>query len=268
MKTSCFGVVLMLSILVCPGRAQTSAYSKATMGLRRLEQMADTKFAADMLSAQDFVGAQGGETRRVRFLALDAAREWSRPLRGGAKDLVFVSCSLYGSVGTQLEIGGARLRVAESDVLAYGQLVVEENGKLRGLGIHVPMDFHDGKILARFSVLTLRLDRAEGTWDLYHGARLVAEDLPLADTKEEQRFTLKAGDQGAMLNGLVQSDENPLYADTNGNGVDDAFEQQKQGRLLTTADGKATRKQLITDWRKHQRANPAPALFVNLPQPD
>jgi hypothetical protein len=233
-----------------------------------LEQVDGTKFFDDQLSAQGGAGVRNGEKLGAKFLALDATREWSRRLRGGAKDLVFVSCSLYGSVGTRLEVGGARLLVADSDVLAYGQLVVEENGKSRGLGIHVPMDYHDGKILARFSVLTLRLDRTEGTWDLYHGTRLVAEDLPLADTKEEQRFNLKAGDQGAMLNGLVQSDENPLYADANGNGVDDAFEQQKQGRLLSAADGKATRKQLITDWRKHQRTNPAAALFVNLPLPD
>lgn len=261
-------------ILYCTWSLAVTASAKATgdvsaaLGLPQLTGQPKAKFQNGNLSPQGAPGVRNAEKRDAKYLAMDATKEWSRPLRGGAKDLVFVSFSVYGSVGTQLEIGGARLVVTESNVLAYGQLAAEENGQWRELGLHVPLDFHDGKILARFMVLTLRLDRANGTWDIYNGTRLLAEDLPLADTKSAQRFTLKAGDQGAMLNGLVQSDENPLYADTNGNGVDDAFEQEKKGRLLTTADPEATRQQLISDWRKQQRKTPPPALFVNLPTPD
>jgi hypothetical protein len=255
----------LFGLLLACGHAQTSVPAAPSLGLSRLEK---GKNSDDGLSAQGVAGARNGEKDGARFLALDAAKEWSRPLRGGERDLVFVSYSVYASVGTKIEVGGARLVVADSDILAYGELLIEDNGRWRGLGIHVPMDYHDGKILARFSALTLRLDRNEGTWDLYHGAKLVAEDLPLPTDKGAQRFVLQAGEQGAMLNGLVQSDENPLYADANGNGVDDAFEQQNKGRLLSSSDGKAARKEVIAAWRKHQRTHRPPALFVNLPLPD
>lgn len=184
------------------------------------------------------------------------------------RDLIFVSFSVYGSVGTIVEAGGARLGIVDSDVDGYAQLAVDENSKWRLLGIHVPLKKFEGNWLAAFQVLTVRLDRADGSWDLYHNAKLVAEDLPFDASIKHNQFVVKAGEEGAMINGLLQSDVNPLYADENGNGVDDTFERQKRGRLLAKSDGKADRKQLIADWRKHQRTSPPPALFVNLPRPD
>jgi hypothetical protein len=70
--------------------------------------------------------------------------------------------------------------------------------------------------------------------------------------------------------GLVQSDDHPLYADTNANGVDDQFEQTKKGRLQSASATSADRKALAAEWREHQARTPAsvPALFVQLPRPD
>lgn len=233
-----------------------------------MEQVARAKFTDESILVQGTTGARNGEKHGTKFLDLDVTAEWSRSLRGGATDLVFVSFSVYGSIGTIVETGGARLGIVDSDVDGYAQLAVDENSKWRLLAIHVPLQKFEGNWLAAFQVLTVRLDRADGSWDLYHNAKLVAEDLPIDVSIKHGQFVVKAGEEGAMINGLVQSDVNPLYADENGNGVDDAFEQQKRGRLLAKVDGKADRKQLIADWRKHQRTSPPPALFVNLPQPD
>lgn len=268
MKISIFRSLLFFPLTVGLAFAQARSLSVSSLGLPRLDQVAQSKSSSDNLSAQGALGARNVEKRGAKFLALDASTEWSRPLRGGTEDLVFVSFSVYGSLGTIVEVGGARLGIIESDIGDYAQLAADENSKWRLLGIHVPLQKFEGKPLGSFSVLTVRLDRTDGSWDLYQSARLVAEDLPLDASIKHGQFRVRAGADGAMVNGLVQSDENPLYADTNGNGVDDAFEQLKQGRLLTATDSKATRKQLIVDWRKHQRTAPPPALFVNLPRPD
>lgn len=266
MKHYFLSIAFLLCVSISTGLSQAGT---RPLGLPQLtDQALSSKTSSDELFAQGTPGVRNGEKRSAKFLALDASTDWSRPLRGGAKDLVFVSCSVYGSVGTIIEVGGARLGIIESEIDGYAQLAADENSNWRLLGIHVPLQKFEGKPLGSFSVLTVRLDRTDGSWDLYQSARLVAEDLPLDASIKHGQFRVRAGEAGAMVNGLVQSDENPLYADANGNGVDDAFEQHKQGRLLTAADSKATRKQLIADWRKHQRTAPPPALFVNLPRPD
>jgi hypothetical protein len=213
-----------------------------------------------------------GEKRGAKFLALDAVADWSQPLRGNAKDTLFVSFAVYGSVGTIIEIGGAKLGIVDSEIAHYAQLATydpsDAKNSWRPLGDHAPLEAYNGQQLGNFSVLTVRLDPAAGTWDLYLGARLLAEDLPLNPATKHAQFIVHAGASGAMVNGLVQSDENPLYEDANGNGIDDRFEQSTKGRLLTASDSKADRKALIDEWRAHQRTESPAALFVNLPTPD
>ncbi len=263
MKTLIINIVLFLT-LICLAHSQSA--SAGPLGLLRINEIAGEKFTVEGLWVGDKKHARGGD--RINIIKLEPRENWSCLLRGDARNLVFVSFSVYGSVGTIIETGGARLGIVDSDIDGYAQLAVDENSKWRLLGIHVPLQKFEGKFLGRFPVLTLRLDRSDGSWDLYHSARLVAEDMPIDASIRHGQFVVKAGEEGAMINGLVQSDVNPLYADENGNGVDDSFEQQKRGRLLAKADGKADRKQLIADWRKHQRTSPPPALFVNLPRPD
>jgi hypothetical protein len=259
--------------------AQTSGL--APLGLPRLKDQVQTgeaaplarsKFATDALAAQDAAGTLAGEKDGARFLALDAATAWSTPLRGDARSILFVSFSLYGSTGTILEIAGARLGVVESEMDNYAQLAVDEvspaGPKWRKLPLHVPFEKHQGKLLAPFIVLTVRLGPAKGVWDLYDGAQLLAEDLPLDPAAKLAQFILRAGGAGAMLNGLVQADENPLYEDANANGIDDRFEQTKNGKLLASDASPADRKELIKQWRAAQRTERPPALFFNRPLPD
>ena len=77
-----------------------------------------------------------------------------------------------------------------------------------------------------------------------------------------------AGNAGAWLCGLVLADENPLYADANFNGIDDAFEKQKRGVLLQATASLAAHQLLAKEWQSAQRAKPPPALFLFRPLPD
>ena len=251
------------------------------LGLPRLKEQAKpgeaapvarAKFADADLTVRGVTGARNGEKRGAKFLALDATKGWSQPLRGKPGEILFVSFSVNGSLGTVMEVGGARLIVVESAITHYATLVLEESTpagvKWRELGLHSPLEQYDTRALAAFSVLTLRLDPANSVFDLYQGSRLVADHLPYQSGKDNRQVTIYGGDAGAMINGLVQSDENPLYEDTNANGIDDRFEQQKKGRLLAANTPAADRKALIKDWRESQRTQRPAALFVNLPRPD
>ena len=264
--------------------AQTAApgvRTLASLGLPRLKEqvkpgeaapVARAKFAESDLTVRGVTGARNGEKRGAKFLALDATKGWSQPLRGKPGEILFVSFSVNGSLGTVMEVGGARLIVVESAITHYATLVLEESTpagvKWRELGLHSPLEQYETRPLASFSVLTLRLEPANGVFDLYQGSRLLADNLPYNSGKDNRQVTIYGGDAGAMINGLVQSDENPLYEDANANGIDDRFEHQKKGRLLAANTPAADRKALIKEWRDHQRTTRPAALFVNLPRPD
>ena len=272
--------VLVMSLLWVGFCAAQTTTLLAPLGLPRLKEqakpgeaapLARTKFADTDLT-KGSAGVRAGEKRGAKFLTLDARKDWSQPLRGKPGDVLFVSFSVNGSPGTVIEIGGARLIVAESAITNYATLVLDESTAAgvnwRELGLHSPLEKYDTRPLASFSVLTLRLDPANSAFDLYLGTQLITEDLPYQSGKDNRRLTLLAGEAGAMLNGLVQSDENPLYDDANANGIDDRYEQQKQGRLLAANASKAERQALIKDWRDSQRTARPAALFVHLPRPD
>lgn len=227
------------------------------------------KFTEDILNPQGVAEAHAGEKKGAKFLVLDGKKAFSRPLRGSGKDVLFVAFAVYGSPDTVIDVGGAKLSIAESIVSGCAQvMVLNTAGQWQTTGFNVPFDFHGGKVLAQLPVLTLRLDPAAKTFDLYQSATLLAEDIPLQTDKGGHKFTLTAGKEGAWIMGLVQSEENPLYPDANANGLDDRFEYKIKGRLLTPTDTKSDRKELIVEWRADQIAHPAPALFVNLPLPD
>ncbi len=273
-------LITVASSLLLVGMCAAQTPAPAPLGLPRLKAQVQTdeaspldptKFSNDTLATQGVAGARLGEKGGAAFLALDAGKNWSQPLRGTG--LLFVSFSVYASTGTIVEIAGARLGVVESEIDHYAQLAVDEASsgakpKWRLLALHVPLEKHEGQLLAPFIVLIVRLDPTKGVWDLYDGARLLAEDLPLDPAVKHAQFIVHSGAAGAMLNGLVQADENPLYEDANANGIDDRFEQAKNGKLLAGDAPQADRKELIKQWRVAQRTQHPPALFFNRPLPD
>ncbi len=231
------------------------------------------KYSVEDLSSAGVPGASKGTRNHTDYLALDAGKEWSRTLRGGANDVTFVSFHVCASKNTLIEAGGARLALGAGQTAGFLRLGYEElTGdvvKVRSLGVLVNPVPHGGKALASLPMLTIRLDPESGVWDVFSGSRLLADNLPLlAATRESKKFTLRAGDQGAWISGLVTADENPLYDDVNANGIDDVFERKQRVRLLPPNASTAERKRLAEEWREFQRGRPPPPLIFNRPLPD
>ena len=254
----------------------------APLGLLRLQDAAKpgeaakllpAKFAVDALPANGVAGVSKALKDNLDTLVLEASSEWSRPLRGSAREATFASFQIYDSQTTIIEVGGARLGLTAGPIPGSLQLMFDHStaGTLawKSLNVHVSTGKYGGKSLAALPTLTVALDPAAGFWHLYSGSRLLADHLPLIAAKRDNRqFTVKAGTEGAWVGGLVLADENPLFEDTNVNGIDDTFERQKLGVLLPAGVGIPTRQQLAQDWKAAHRAQAPPALFVQRPRPD
>jgi hypothetical protein len=264
------------------GQPAATVRSPAPLGLSRLSEaarpgqavpLAAGRFAVDALAAGGAAGVARGRRDEADYLALEPGREWSRPLRGPGNEVAFVSFQAYASSGSVIDIGGVRLGVTLSPTGGNLQLMYDDStgGTLqwKALNLHVGAGRFDGRTLAALPTLTLRLDPASNTWDLFSGSRLVADQLPaIAARRDVRQFTLRAGGEGAWLIGLVMADENPLFSDANANGIDDTFERQRRGALLSATASPAERRVLALDWREFQRRTPPPALFLKRPLPD
>ena len=260
----------------------TPARVAAPLGLLRLQDAAKpgeaakllpAKFAVDALPANGVAGVSKALKDNLDTLVLEAGKEWSRTLRGSAREATFASFQIYGSQTTMIEVGGARLGLTAGPIPGSLQLMFDHStaGTLawKSLNVHVSIGKYGGKHFAALPTLTVALDPAAGFWHVYSGSRLLADHLPLIAAKRDNRqFTVKAGTEGAWVCGLVLADENPLYEDANVNGIDDAFERQKLGVLLPIGAAIPARQQLAKDWKAAQRAKAPPALFVNRPMPD
>jgi hypothetical protein len=282
--TSFVTCLAVSSLLAQTGNSgKSSAPVAPPLGLPRLAPsgavtpvpvLAAGKFAVDDLATTG-AGASKEEKKGVDYVALDPAREWTRPLRGSGKDVQFVSFSVHASLSTIVRIGDAWLALIDGLSAKYAQLMVGRPGRTgidwQPLNIHLPLAPYGGKSFAALQTSTVRLDPQAGTWDLYIGSRLVAENLPFytpvgkANSKE---LSIQPGKQGAWVIGLVQSDENPLFEDANANGIDDRFEQQHRGALLAADAPAADRTALIKAWRAYTRTHPTPVPAVKRILPD
>ncbi len=282
------GAVLVL-VAVSPSTAFASAAARGTpprpvapLGLNRLQPAAVAgqpaalppgRFVVDALAP----GAAPGVTRLRRdsndLLALAAGAEWARPLRGSGPEAAYVSFQVYASVSTIVDVGGVRLGFTLGPAGRSLQLMYDDAsaGSLqwKPLHLHLATGTYGGRSLAAVPTLTVRLDPATHTWDLYSGARLVAGALPLITSRPAGgQFRVRAGNEGAWLSGLVLADEHPLFEDTNTNGIDDAAERRLRGGLVSSTLGPVDRQAILREWREDQRRMPPAALFVDRPAPD
>jgi hypothetical protein len=162
--------------LIASLHAQSSATPPA-LGLLRLKStakandaapLAADKFAVDDLSATGATGAAKGKKNNVDYLALDAGKEWSRPLRGNGKDVTFVSFQVYASQTTIIDIAGARLGFTASPVSGSLQVMFDDSSSPSGapqwksVNYHVATGKYDGKNFAALPTMTVRLDPAAG----------------------------------------------------------------------------------------------------------
>lgn len=227
------------------------------------------------LSPNGRATARPGADPKVNYLAVDGGSGWSSTIRGGAKDTTFVSFFLLASAGTAIDVAGAKILVRAGTAPDTVQLQIGRPGatgmQWRNFGGPVRLERYHGAALAALPVLTLRLDGGAGIWDLFVGGRLGAADLPLralpADATRE--FHLHAGAEGARVCGLISSDDNPLFADENRNGIEDGFERQKNNGKLLTLPGRA-RTLLAQDSQQDQQARKVAtqSWVVRRPQPD
>jgi len=270
--------VVLSTLCACSSMLAQSA----SLGLPRLKNSARPgealPLAASTFTVDDLSPGSSEVGNRIRkgesdCLVLKSNSEWSRPLRGSSRAVTFVSFQLYASAGTIAEVGGARIGFTASPVDRAVQLMFDDpaegNGEWKSLQLHFDAGKFDGRNLAMIPTLTVRLDPSTETWDLYSGSRLVADNLPLINAqKSQRRFSVRAGTEGAWITGLVMADANPLYEDSNSNGIDDVFEKEKRGALLSTQTNGTERKALAQQWKEAQRKKAPRPLHANRPMPD
>jgi len=138
------------------------------------------------------------------------------------------------------------------------------------LNHEVPLLPFGGMPMATLDVVTVKIDRSARRWTIWFHDALVAEDLPMVPVRNgaPARLEIKAGTAGAWLCGLVCADENPLFADENGNHVPDDFERDVLGSLLgadAAADVVAT---LRAAWMDEKRTRPPSEFIQTTPLPD
>ncbi len=260
----------------------------APLGLPRLRannrgsasRLSGEKFHVDSLNTSNDSGSRTGqsviERDGLKVLKILSGNVWSRDMRSAASSTLFVSFRLYASVGTKFEIGGVTFRVDESPINGAASLVrleqVRDEIIAAPLGIHVAWNVFDGHKLAGLPVLTVRYDHNAGVWDLFSSTSLVADNLLIQKESAgytKRQITLTGGASGAWLVGLVQSEENPLFEDTNGSGIEDGFQRiALNGALLSKESTWLERRRLASAWRKSDRDKPRPALLVEPLRPD
>jgi len=237
--------------------------------------MPKAKATVDDLSPQGKSGVQRGKKEKSDYLAIDGSKSWSSSLRGALNETAFVSFFVYASVGTVIDVAGAKLLIRPGSKPDYAQMHVGTPGtkgvQWRKIGGPVKFEKHGGKLLAALPVLTVRLDPAAKEWDLFAANRLVTDGLRLPDLPKgaPRQFHVSAGPNGAWVCGLISADENPLYEDANANGIDDAFEKTKRnGVLLAATASTADRKNLAQQWQVDQRTRNVKPWPVQRPLPD
>lgn len=162
--------------------------------------------------------------------------------RLNGKDVVFVDffarpvAATDVAAATQFDVEGARFAFKRAG--AVGTLQVFNAG-LSGEPWQ-PMTFTtaltaEGQTQAWLR-LTARLDFARKTWDIYIDGKMVSADIPFRDPAATYlaTFAVRGGSATTTrLDDLFAGADNPLFADTNNNGLDDAWEQAHALALST-----------------------------------
>jgi hypothetical protein len=135
--------------------------------------------------------------------------------------------------GTMLDFGGARLAfVAEGSA---GRFALPQDGRRRSaawtpVGEVVAIDPGPEKLSAPWTRLTMRLDFQAPTWDLFVDGRLAGFDLALEGKETApagfRRLSIRSGPgTTSAFDFLFVGYENPLFADNDQDGMEDAWER-------------------------------------------
>lgn len=269
------------AVLVVFSLASASAASvpEDSLGLLRLRIGKGKSAAAvsdDKVSTDPLVDSAQAmrKTRNDRpYLQVEGTQKWQGNLRGTPNEATFASFLVYGGSGTVIDVGPARLGWVASGIDGQLQLMYDHvqarSAAWRPLNYHMPLERFDQVPLVAAPVLTVFVDPVAGLWHLFASGRAIAVNLPIvAERKNDRKFTVTAGRDGAWICGLVLSDQNPLYVDANVNGIDDQFETQTRGALLAMSAALAERVALAADWQRWQVRFRPTIASMHRPLPD
>jgi hypothetical protein len=248
--------------------------SKAPLSLPRLAREAD-KLGHKPVRDEAFevlgLSPSGKAKQKARsgasYLEIEPGAEWQQKLRNQRSGANYVTFTLNASVGTQIDIGGATLGV-ESSEKDQGFAAIRAKGTDKSINHEMPFLLYGGARMAALDIVTVKVDRKAGTWAMWFRDSLVAADMPLAGRPGNAQIRITAGKGGAWLCGLVCSDENPLFEDTNDNAVPDDFERKVVGKLLSADSAEQSWAVLRAAWVDEKQTRPPSEFVLTAPLPD
>lgn len=170
------------------------------------------------------------------------------------------------TTSTLFSAGGAEFGFSNLNGLGVLQLL---QGNGIGGGVWVPTPFTiplgAGNQAAGWVRLTARLDFGAQTWDMYSNGILVATSIPFTTSPSSYFSTFQVqGDAStpSFIDEVYVGSENPLFADTNNNGVPDSWELLFLGNLGygRTADPGGVGRSIIQSYQQNLSPWPSPAV--------
>lgn len=219
----------------------------------------------------------------VIAIAVDPRVSWSSDIVGTSDEIQYVFLSIYASVGTVIDVAGSRIKVdagywmekglclaapANPRSGSFGCIFVERLGKdgpqWESTNHEMPVQVYFGRKLVCVAALTVKINRAEGSWSLFMRQDCIADGLPLIKTGDVSGISvlrIRGGDDGALLCSADASPHHPLFRDSNHNSIPDEFEAEQ----LSSPD--RSEGELRKRWRSHLEAG-CPELPMRLLAPD
>ena len=229
------------------------------------------------LSATDPVAALDPSNQRkagIEYLDIPGNGNWSAKLGESRDKHQYVTFTLYASVGTIIDVGNALLRVAMSERAGFISLEYKnhaaDNVRWSPLDVDIQLARFEGREMAMLNMITVKLDQPARMWSFGLGQYNVQKtDLPLASRKNTgaNEIRVVAGSDGVWVLGVLSSDQNPMFEDTNHNTIPDEYEIEQLGAILgSEASGDETAS-LLNEW-KEDRFKRTDEVFLDLVPPD
>jgi chitodextrinase len=143
------------------------------------------------------------------------------------------------STSTMFDVDAARVAFVQNGAIGQMQVL---NGDGAGAGVWQPvgpaLPLNTSGLATSWHRFTLRLNYGAQTWDFYVDGMMVAYDLTFRLSSASYLAFFTATGQAATtgnFDDFYAGAVNPLFADVNNDGIDDAWETQ-HGLSLTTSD--------------------------------
>ena len=169
----CFATLALAVLCSATSFTQVEQRSRAPLGLARLEinsSDVDSKvdlFLEDVLVVTGVPGATKSRKGKQDVVVLAGEATYARPLRAKKGEYGFVSFGALASLGSVIEIAGAKIGISESSAVSGYASVMVKGGHSDWEDTHlsVPFDSYEGIRFATLPVLTVRLDPEAGVLD-------------------------------------------------------------------------------------------------------